>query len=76
MSKLNQVDITLTSGYDDNLDTFSSTDNITNLIGTGNDMVTALRDHIVELILYYENKLEKSKSQWQVAGRIESNRVP
>lgn len=39
---------------------FTSTDNITNLVGIGDDMLTALQDHIVELILYYEKKLKSN----------------
>jgi hypothetical protein len=53
--KVSQEDIVLTAG--NSAGQFTSTDNITNLVGIGDDLFTALQDHIVELILYYEKKL-------------------
>jgi hypothetical protein len=54
--EFSQEDIILTRGYNSESE-YTSTDNITNLIGVGDHLTTALQDHIVELILYYEKKL-------------------
>lgn len=53
---IKQENIILTEETDS--DKFSSTDNITNVIGIGDNITTALRDHIVSVILYYEDRLK------------------
>jgi hypothetical protein len=61
--QVKQEDIILTTGNDRYHlpKDYFSTDNITNIEGVGDDLITALQDHIIELILYYEGKLNGNR---------------
>lgn len=55
LDSISQEDVVLTIGREHDIHT--STDNITGLEGSGRDQIMALMDHIVEVILFYEEKL-------------------